>query len=153
MRPSSGLCAPESTFINVLLPAPFSPTKAKTSPARTDKSTPSSAMVAPKRFRTPSIRSSSVCSAMGKLLRIQQLLDFRRVHVLLGYELCAAVCDRGYLLPMNISHYRFHSQIAHFLRILGHKRPDFAFFQTFNQRWGCVEADSLNLYSKFVLFP
>src|SRR6516165_4522180 len=109
MRPSSGLCAPESTFIKVLLPAPFSPTNANTSPARTDKSTPSSATVAPKRFRTPSIRRSSVCSDMGILQRVQQLLYLRRVYVLFGNKLSAAVCVGWHLLAMNSCHYRLHT--------------------------------------------
>ncbi len=36
------------TFISVLLPAPFSPMSACTSPWRSSRSTPSSAMVGPK---------------------------------------------------------------------------------------------------------
>ncbi len=39
-----------STFMSVLLPAPFSPTSARTSPGNTRRLTPSSATVAPKRF-------------------------------------------------------------------------------------------------------
>jgi hypothetical protein len=55
MTPASGRVAPESTDINVLLPAPFCPTSAHTSPPRTRKSTASSATVPPNAFRTPRI--------------------------------------------------------------------------------------------------
>src|SRR5215208_2912891 len=41
--------------MSVLLPAPFSPTSARISPALTERLTSSSAMVAPKRFETLSI--------------------------------------------------------------------------------------------------
>src|SRR5687767_7329682 len=60
MPPASGWCAPERTFISVLLPAPFSPTSATTSPALTRRSTPPSASVAPNRLTTPSMRRRSV---------------------------------------------------------------------------------------------
>jgi hypothetical protein len=52
--PASGGSAPASTFMSVLLPAPFSPMRAWTCPAWSSKVTPSSAMVAPKRFSIPS---------------------------------------------------------------------------------------------------
>ena len=55
ISPSSGASAPLSTFMSVLLPAPFSPTSACTSPPRTSRSTPPSARVAPNRWRTPRI--------------------------------------------------------------------------------------------------
>src|ERR1700738_943604 len=43
MVPESAGCAPARIFISVDLPAPFSPTSAWTSPARTSNVTPSSA--------------------------------------------------------------------------------------------------------------
>ena len=39
MFPLSARCAPLRTFNNVLFPAPFSPIKARTSPANTDRET------------------------------------------------------------------------------------------------------------------
>ena len=47
--------APASMDISVLLPAPFCPTSAHTSPPRTARSTPSSATVPPNALRTPRI--------------------------------------------------------------------------------------------------
>src|SRR5437016_3408644 len=46
--PLSGWCAPVMILMRVDLPAPFSPTKACTSPARSSKETPLSACTAPK---------------------------------------------------------------------------------------------------------
>src|SRR5580765_4716195 len=51
--PSSGCSAPARMFMRVLLPAPFSPMSAWTSPAFSEKPTPSSATVGPKRLRMP----------------------------------------------------------------------------------------------------
>src|ERR1051325_3123839 len=51
MMPWSGLSAPAITFINVLLPAPFSPMSACTWPGRSWRSTPSSATVGPNVLR------------------------------------------------------------------------------------------------------
>src|SRR5207249_2701644 len=48
--PASGLIRPASTFIKVLLPAPFSPISACTSPFCKRRFTPSSATVGPKRL-------------------------------------------------------------------------------------------------------
>src|SRR5437764_7330409 len=45
---------PERILTRVDLPAPLSPTRATTSPARTSKSTPSRAWTGPKRLLTPS---------------------------------------------------------------------------------------------------
>jgi hypothetical protein len=45
--PSSATSAPDTILISVDLPAPFSPTRACTSPARTSKSTPRSARTPP----------------------------------------------------------------------------------------------------------
>jgi hypothetical protein len=45
--PSSGVMAPDSTLIRVDLPAPLSPITASTSPSRSSKSTPPSAVTWP----------------------------------------------------------------------------------------------------------
>src|SRR3712207_4962384 len=58
MRPLSGRTTPPSTFMSVLLPAPFSPTKPSTSPARSRSDTPSSATTPGKALPMPSSSSS-----------------------------------------------------------------------------------------------
>ena len=55
--PASGRTTPPSTLISVDFPAPFSPSRAWISPARSVKSTPSSAATPPNRFVIP--RSAS----------------------------------------------------------------------------------------------
>ena len=60
IRPASGCSAPDRIAISVLLPAPFWPTMAQTSPGRTDTSTPSTATVAPNAFRIPRISKRGV---------------------------------------------------------------------------------------------
>src|SRR5688572_7941719 len=109
--PESGASAPARIAISVLLPAPFCPTSPQISPAATDSATPSSATVAPNALRMPCIPNRSLPSvipaAMGPALRscsekeepvlrsfseggsllevrLQQRLDFRRVHVVFG---------------------------------------------------------------------
>ena len=51
--PSSWPCTPVTTLISVGLPAPFSPSRACTSPARTSRSTPPRACTPSKCFVTP----------------------------------------------------------------------------------------------------
>src|SRR4029077_11793815 len=78
--PSRG-CTPVNTLINVLLPAPFSPMSAWTSPARTVKSTPCSAFTPGKVLARPRISSSafgSVAMSVGKTLSILAIGKFRR---------------------------------------------------------------------------
>src|SRR6478735_2486313 len=55
--PSSGGCTPPRIFISVLLPAPFSPMSASTSPARSDSETPCRATTPGKRLVMPRIWS------------------------------------------------------------------------------------------------
>ncbi len=64
MRPLSGVTAPLSTFMSVLLPAPFSPISANTSPLFASSETCHSARVGPKLLLMSDIRNSAVC--MGK---------------------------------------------------------------------------------------
>src|SRR4051812_31684609 len=56
---------PDMTFTSVDLPAPLSPTRATTSPAWTEKSTPDSACTAPKRFEMPRSSRTGVVSVMS----------------------------------------------------------------------------------------
>ncbi|OPZ99023.1 MAG: hypothetical protein BWY72_00551 [Bacteroidetes bacterium ADurb.Bin416] len=58
--PSKSSYTPEKMFINVDLPAPFSPTKALTAPALTLKSTPSRASTPGKRLVTATASSNTV---------------------------------------------------------------------------------------------
>src|SRR5262245_1742229 len=101
MVPASGTYAPESTFISVLLPAPFSPMSACTSPGLTSRSTPPSATTAPNRFAIPRMRRTG-CGADRRLswawlvqilreVRIQQSLHLRLVHVVAGDQVLASV--------------------------------------------------------------
>src|SRR5260370_31541679 len=62
IEPESGRCAPLKIFMSVLLPAPFSPIKARTSPASTPSETPSSARVAPNDLETSRISRSTGAS-------------------------------------------------------------------------------------------
>src|SRR5581483_5855675 len=66
MTPASGRCAPASTLMSVLLPAPFSPSSASTSPAWSSRFTPASACTPGKDLAIPSIWSSTVMSVMAK---------------------------------------------------------------------------------------
>src|SRR4051812_11316690 len=52
-RPENSACTPAMIFINVLLPAPFSPTRPWISPANSAKSTPRSASTPPKALLIP----------------------------------------------------------------------------------------------------
>src|SRR5882672_10199087 len=71
ISPASARYAPLRTFINVDLPAPFSPSSTWTSPARRSKSTPSSATTPGKRLETPRI-SRRAEAGIGDML-----VDFR----------------------------------------------------------------------------
>ena len=66
--PESGRCAPLSTFINVLLPAPFSPISANTRPERTSSATSLSACVAPKRLEMRIMFSNGADMLRGSVL-------------------------------------------------------------------------------------
>ena len=78
ITPWSGWCTPASTLIIVLLPAPFSPTSAWISPARSSKSTPSSARTPGKDFVSPRTSSASPANSdagetMAKLLLAEEV--------------------------------------------------------------------------------
>ena len=63
ISPPWSVTTPASTFIRVLLPAPFSPQTACSDPAATSNDTPPSAAVPPYRLLTP--RSETSGSGMG----------------------------------------------------------------------------------------
>src|SRR6187455_3220160 len=62
ISPASRVSAPARIFINVDLPAPFSPTSACTSPGRTSNVTPLNARTAPNDFSMP-VAASRVTEA------------------------------------------------------------------------------------------
>src|SRR6478735_4297518 len=66
--PSSGGCTPPRIFISVLLPAPFSPMSASTSPARSDSETPCRATTPGKRLVMPRISSKGGISLSAAAL-------------------------------------------------------------------------------------
>ncbi len=63
IRPESGLCTPANVLTRVDLPAPFSPARACTSPARSSRLTPASARTAPNALLT----STSARTGAGSL--------------------------------------------------------------------------------------
>src|SRR5487761_2285263 len=77
ISPESACSAPARIFINVDLPAPFSPTRASTSPACNSRSTPSSARTPGNDFPMARIWSN------GASLR---LFDFLRVGCRVGAD-------------------------------------------------------------------
>src|SRR5688500_10519754 len=81
--PSSGSCAPPRIFINVLLPAPFSPISASTSPRPRDRETFLSATTPGKRLVMPLIESRSGNSTW-LLLRLLCFLQLHQVRLEFG---------------------------------------------------------------------
>src|SRR3954463_14076799 len=88
--PSSGECAPLRTFMSVLLPAPFSPMRARAWPARSSSETPRSASVAPKRLEIADMRSrgpgegTAIRLAIGEDRPDVRILDGDRDLKILG---------------------------------------------------------------------
>src|SRR5690349_12724743 len=98
MSPSSGAYTPPRIFISVLLPAPFSPIRASTSPALSESETPCSATTPGKRLVMPCIFNRSGVSlgeaslmaggtcflarfrSLNRLLHLGEL-GLERVHV------------------------------------------------------------------------
>src|SRR2546428_10205224 len=101
MTPASGFSAPARIAISVLLPAPFWPTSAHTSPERTGKSTPSSAIVAPNALRTPRIsKRGAVSSGPYELNKFYLQQAFKanfgpRQRGVPTAHACAVGCERG----------------------------------------------------------
>src|SRR5713101_4949163 len=84
MLPASGRCAPASTLMRVLLPAPFSPSNANTSPARNSKSTPRSACTPGKDFSMPRISSSGTAEVVSAAAMGGPLFE-RRIGLGVGF--------------------------------------------------------------------
>ena len=129
MRPASGCSAPERMAINVLLPAPFWPTMAQTSPGKTETSTPSTATVAPNVFRMPRIskRGVPVLAALVLLqpaieVGLQQRLGLGRLHVGPRDDADAGVDPALDWLALELRDDRLDAEVAHVHRIL-HDEP------------------------------
>src|SRR5688572_17563126 len=91
--------------MSVLLPAPFSPMRACTSPSPTSSETSRSAWVAPKRFCTPLILSRSAIPRSFQILverGMEQLFDFRLLHVFGCHELRSSVDALFNLLALQM---------------------------------------------------
>src|SRR5271165_6527677 len=73
MRPESGISAPERILLNVDLPAPLSPTRPRTSPARNVRLTRSRDLIAPKDLLMSSIRTRIDASFLN--IGVFQTLD------------------------------------------------------------------------------
>src|ERR1041385_5405095 len=107
IEPSSGRSEPAITFISVLLPAPFSPMSACTSPSRSSRSTPSSATVGPNDLEMfDNLRASIlfVLAARSNLV-VERLRRFHAVAFVRGGDRqdadvvvvrqCQGRCTRG----------------------------------------------------------
>src|SRR6478672_2479935 len=143
--PASGRMAPLSTFMSVLLPAPFSPTSAWTSPARTLKSTPSSAVVAPKRFTIPLTSSISAARQVPGNGRVHELLRLGRIEVRRRHDHHARVDSRIDLLAAEMVDHRLHAQVAHAHRVLYDDPLELAVPQRVDQDLACIEPHELDL--------
>src|ERR1700733_11588320 len=73
IEPASGAIRPNSTFMSVLFPEPFSPKSPRISPAFSSRSTPSTARTAPKLRTTPCI------TRMGAMILMTVAMTLVRV--------------------------------------------------------------------------
>src|SRR5437016_83402 len=142
--------------MSVDFPAPFCPTRPCTSPGMTEMETPSSAMVAPKRFlmslisrrgtdmcmegRAPSrphspnrFGRSRTLQARRLLLhavlfqwRIHQVLDLLRVDVRRSRQMHAGVDALVDGFSVQNVHHGLDAEISHVDRVLKHQAMDFA---------------------------
>src|SRR5947209_6254571 len=126
--PASGRYAPLSTFIKVLLPAPFSPIKAWTSPGATSSDTPRSARVAPKLFLMPFRRRAAGDVMRSLQIFVQRRVDdvghLRAVEILFRHETDTGVDHRVDLLAAQYRHHCLHAEVAHPHGILNHHALD-----------------------------
>src|SRR6187399_61799 len=93
--PSSGSCAPPRIFINVLLPAPFSPINASTSPRPSDRETSLSATTPGKRLVMPRIESKSAAGASTLLPPLLRFLQLGEVRLEFGNAVFVDDCHTG----------------------------------------------------------
>src|SRR5829696_8558428 len=122
ISPASGRHAPLSTFMSVLLPAPFSPISACTSPGATSSATSRRACVAPKRFCTPDIFSRNDTSVEVFVDgRMQQVLHFGLLHVFRGHELCPRINSLLHFFALQMLVKCDHAEITHAYWVLHHQ--------------------------------
>src|SRR5215217_7896202 len=101
--PSSGLYTPVITLIRVLLPAPFSPTRARTSPGRSSKETSSRARTPGNRLVTRRTSRIGVCCSIVPIPALVGLVQvllgvLLGVDVVLDYDLLRYWVPREELL-------------------------------------------------------
>src|SRR5439155_19332408 len=84
--PESGSVEPAATAINVDLPAPFSPTRAWTSPATTSKPTPLRATTPGYVLTTSERRRTTRADDISWALRLSVLRDRRDAQLIGGIE-------------------------------------------------------------------
>ena len=76
----------------VVLPAPFGPRKACTSPARTVRSRPSSAVAAPNRLRSP---AASITFVMPPQFLRPSVATMRALIVCIRFSACSKTTEAG----------------------------------------------------------
>ena len=138
----------------MLLPAPFSPTRPHTSPARDREidaverngraeSLLDAAHLEPRR------RSASpdwhAQAHLSMQIWLHQLLDLGPIEHLACHEVHAGVDAAVDLFATKVLHHRHHAQVAHPHRILHDERLDRAVAKPRDQTVGRIEADELDL--------
>src|SRR5437879_3647625 len=122
MRPASGFSAPLKIFMSVDLPAPFSPTRAITSPGMTSNATPRNAWVDPKLLwifsmcsRGTFITRILLLAKEGLQVTCIQRLDLGIVEILLGRHSQVGVSNLvpGHGLAFEIINGKHDRLIAH----------------------------------------
>src|SRR3954453_15463939 len=112
--PASRGYTPLRIFISVLLPAPFSPTSACTSPGQPVKSTFWSTGVPPKDFEIPVISSSGSGIALLQVLldrRVEEFLYGGLFHVRRGHHGRAGIDAAFRSLAVQLIHQSLHRGI------------------------------------------
>src|SRR4051812_10093994 len=116
IAPESARSSPTRIRTSVLLPAPFSPSRACTWPRATSNVTPRSTAFVPKDFVRFSIASAtSLISLAEPLLQVgrDHFLDRRIVEVVLRDEPRAGVDALLDGLPLEVRHHRLHCEVTH----------------------------------------
>src|SRR5882724_13605148 len=148
MDPASRGYTPLRIFISVLLPAPFSPTSACTSPGHAVKSTFWSTGVPPKDFEIPVISSSGSGIDLLQVLldrRTEQLLNRGLLHIRGGHHGGAGIDAPLRRLAVQLIDQRLHRGVTHAERILHHQRIQIAGLHVLDHRGRAVEPDDLEL--------
>src|SRR5262245_14315860 len=153
--PASGRCTPARIFMRVLLPAPFSPISASTSPRCSTRSTPCNAWTPGKALPMPRTSSSgapstSLACLAGLLLQVLpervdvRLLDRARRHVeeaVLLQQRCTRLgSPRAHELGQQL-----HRAVAVVVRVLHDRAGDRAVEDALQRRLVLVERDHRDL--------